>query len=719
MTEKFSRILWLSLLALILVLGYLWVTFFPKEPGTRTSSNSTALPEVYKLSLGHDHVTSSPHHQAALKFAELVETRSNGRVQITVYPRQQLGTGHQMVEQLREGSLPIALLPTARLTGIAPIMQYIDLPFLFPSREDAYELLAGEIGKLLFDKLEPLGIIGCAFWDSGFKQLTANKLIRTPADYEGLKVRVMKSPIIRAQFEAYGAQAIPIDFQQLYQALKDGVVDAQENPLIGIAEMKLYQVQSHLTLSNHAYLTYLFMCSKKALEQLPEDIRALIIATAKEVTLYERQLLRAMEKGYLEAITDAGIEIHTLTEVERQAFQQSTHHIRKEFRERINREIIDRTETLLTLKHGPGEDLAIGLNADLSLSAAMIGVAIKRGMELAVAELNEAGGVLGRKLRIITLDHAGISARGIANVNKLATINNLVAIMGGLHSSIGLAELPAIHEHNLIYLSPFANATELVENGYQPNYVFRASPSTEETCKFLVDEALKKSTQLALLLENNEWGRSNHKYMQQRLSNYGLSPAIVEWMNVEQKDISAQIAAIIDNKPGAILLAVNPSASVTAVKNLTASNPDIPVFSQMGVASFAFWQKTRKELEKLELHFNQTFTFLSKQNTQARKLAKQYSKAYGSDASQHGIQVPMAVAQAYDLIHLLALAIDKAQTLERSAIRNSLETLESYQGLIKNYHPPFTPLRHDALSKEDIFLARFDRQGNIVPVVNR
>ena len=216
-----NRVLWIVLVLLIsvFILSGIWsFIIWQKEPTTHTFQTSPQA-DIYKLSFGHDHTTSSPHHQAALKFAELVEARSKGRVEIEIFPNQQLGTGHQMVEQVREGTLPIALLPAARLTGIAPAMQYIDLPFLFPNRQDAYEMLEGEIGEKLLAQLEPFGLIGCAFWESGFKQLTANKSIRQPADYKGLKVRVMKSPIIRDQFESYGAQALPIDFHQLHHAV--------------------------------------------------------------------------------------------------------------------------------------------------------------------------------------------------------------------------------------------------------------------------------------------------------------------------------------------------------------------------------------------------------------------------------------------------------------------------------------------------------------------
>ncbi len=714
MRNRTSWIVLFLLISTIVLIVTLFFTGKQDKPSYQTSQTSPQ-PEIYKLSFGHDHTTSSPHHQAVLKFAELVEARSKGRVKIEIFPNQELGTGHQMIEQLREGVLPIALLPAARLTGIIPAMQYIDMPFVFSNREDAYELLEGEIGKKLYAQLEPFGLIGLAFWDSGFKQFTANRQIRQPDDYKGLKVRIMKSPIIREQFESYGAQAIPIDFHQLHQALKDGVVDAQENPLIGISEMKLYEVQPHLTISNHAYLAYIFLCSKKVMDDLPEDVLELIATTASEVTLYERQLLQEKEQEYLEIIKNAGVVIYSLSEPERLAFREATSHLRKKYRDEIGREIVDRTEELLTLKYGPGDDVVIGIDADLSLGTAIFGKAIKRGMELAVKEINGQGGVLGRKIRIVSFDHKGISARGIANIEQLAGVPNLVAVVGGLHSPVALAELEAIHSNKVIYLGPYANATQLVENGYQPNYVFRVSPPDKYAVEYMIDEALKLSDRVGLVLDNSAWGRSNQKVMTNILAKKGLTPAAVEWIGHGENEITGQLTGIINGNAGVIVLAVNPGGSMALVKGMAVRGISIPIISHWGLGATSYWREFQKEMKNTDLQFLQSFSFLDSRNKRAKDFAMRYLQEYGIDKPEH-IPVPSATAQAYDLVHLLAMAIRKAGSLQRPAIRDSMEKLEPYQGLIKEYKLPFTAERHDALSKEDIFMARFDQQGTITPV---
>lgn len=157
---------------------------------------------------------------------------SSGRIEIKVYPDQRLGNDHEMIDAAQKGEIDIILPPTAKLSSVVPALQFVDLPFSCEQKKDLYEILDGEIGQQLLEKLVEFDLVGAAFWESGFKQFTANKLIRSPDDFRGLKIRTMKNSILMDQFKAFGAQPVPIDFHQTYTALKNGVVDGQENPLV-------------------------------------------------------------------------------------------------------------------------------------------------------------------------------------------------------------------------------------------------------------------------------------------------------------------------------------------------------------------------------------------------------------------------------------------------------------------------------------------------------
>ena len=190
------------------------------------------------VKLGHDQPESSTHHQAALKWKELVEARTNGKVRVQIFPSSMLGSGVQTVEQLQAGAIEAASLPTAWVAPLAPSLQVLDLPFLFPNRDVAHRVIDGPVGAAILEPLQKVNIVGVGFWESGFKQFTGNFPIRTPADYQGHKIRTMPAQVIQEQFKAFGAIPTTIAFGELYSALQQKVVDGQENPIVTIAAMR-------------------------------------------------------------------------------------------------------------------------------------------------------------------------------------------------------------------------------------------------------------------------------------------------------------------------------------------------------------------------------------------------------------------------------------------------------------------------------------------------
>jgi len=213
-------------------------------------------------------------------------------------------------------------LPSSNFAGFDMRISIPDLPFLFSSPEKCHEILDGKIGNELLDVLKNHKMIGAAWWESGFKCFTANFPIRHPDDFIGEKIRVMPSPILLAQFEAYGANAIPIDFHELYNALQQGVVDGEENPITTIYNMKFYEVQDYITLSNHGFLGYIVAFSKDWIEKLPEEYQNIILNAAREVAPTQRaEVAKLAEEKYLPEIIAFGAKIIELTEDQREAFK--------------------------------------------------------------------------------------------------------------------------------------------------------------------------------------------------------------------------------------------------------------------------------------------------------------------------------------------------------------------------------------------------------------
>jgi C4-dicarboxylate-binding protein DctP len=253
-----------------------------------------------------------------------------------------LGSGVQTVEQVQAGAIEAACLPTAWVAPIAPSVQVLDLPFLFPSREVAYRVIDGPVGAAILEPLQKVNIVGVGFWESGFKQFTGNFPIRTPADYQGHKIRTMPAQVIQEQFKSFGAIPTTIAFGELYSALQQKVVDGQENPIVTISAMRFFEVQKYLTLSNHGFIAYVFMMNKPFLDKLPADQRDIVLQAAREAALFQRSLLQEAEAADLEQFKKAGIEISTLTPGERAEFEKASKPVYDWYASKFGTAMLDR-----------------------------------------------------------------------------------------------------------------------------------------------------------------------------------------------------------------------------------------------------------------------------------------------------------------------------------------------------------------------------------------
>lgn len=293
------------------------------------------------IKVGHDQPDRSTHHQAALKWKELVEARTNGQVQVRLFPAMTLGSGTQMVEQVQAGALEVAILPTGWVAPLAPSVQILDLPFLFPSREVLYKVIDGPTGQEILKPLNKVNIEGVTFWESGFKQFTGNFPIREPKDYSGTKIRTMPAQVIQEQFKAFGATPVTVDFKELYSALQQKVVDGQENPIATIALMRFYEVQKYLTLSDHGFIAYVFMFNKPFLDKQPANIRAILVDSAREAGRFQREIIVKSEAEHLETFRKAGIEISRLTPEQRARFEQASRPVYDWYTQKYGSETLD------------------------------------------------------------------------------------------------------------------------------------------------------------------------------------------------------------------------------------------------------------------------------------------------------------------------------------------------------------------------------------------
>jgi len=367
--------------------------------------------------------------------------------------------------------------------------------------------------------------------------------------------------------------------------------------------------------------------------------------------------------------------------------------------------------------------IQVGLDADLSSGSARSGESIRRGVLLAMEEINQQGGVLGRPLQLIAKDHRGNPSRGIDNIEAFSQMDDVVAVMGGLHTPVAMKELKTVHNNQIPFLVPWAAGTPVIANGYTPNYAFRVSVRDQYAGEFLVKQATRQGHQkIGLLLERTGWGRSNQKAMTTALAKRELEPVAVEWFHWGDKAFLPILKGMQQAGAEAVLLVANAPEGKAVIRGVSEMPPTIrpKVFSHWGITGGDFFESVGGALSEVDLQFLQTYSFINPHNPdRAAALVEQYCQQFGCDNTTtpaRSIFAPVGTAHAYDLIHLLAMAIERAGTVERQAVRDALEQIPEYQGLVRNYKPPFTADHHDALSGVDFRLARYDESGAIVPV---
>lgn len=277
--------------------------------------------KVYACKVGTDEPEGTPKHEAQQRFVARVAELTNNEVKVTIYPGNQLGSSRELIEAAQIGSIQGVAVPTSTAAGFEPIISIFDLPFLFPSRDVAYKVIEGEAGDAVLATMEQHGLVATSFYGTGWKQLTGNFKIEGPESFKGKKIRVMENPILIAQFQALGANAIPINFGELYNALQQNVVDGQENPLVTCHEMKFYEVQKYMAISDHAYLPNIFAFNKDWYYSLPEEYQKAIVTAGKEMEAWLSETVKKREfDEFLPTMEKFGLEISEFSPETRAAF---------------------------------------------------------------------------------------------------------------------------------------------------------------------------------------------------------------------------------------------------------------------------------------------------------------------------------------------------------------------------------------------------------------
>jgi branched-chain amino acid transport system substrate-binding protein len=362
----------------------------------------------------------------------------------------------------------------------------------------------------------------------------------------------------------------------------------------------------------------------------------------------------------------------------------------------------------------------VGLDAEFGLIDSTSAQAIERGILIAIDEINAAGGVLdGRPLELRTTDNRSVTARGIANVEALAGIPELVAIFVGRFSPVVLEVIPTIHREKVILLDPWAAAEGIIRNGYVPNYAFRLSLRDSVALPMLMRHARARGVRkVGLLVPNTSWGRSSMDAVQAYSRTQGKPDVVaVEWFQWGDQTMIHRYKTLRAAGAEAIVFVANDAEAAFLVEEMAHLPPDelVPLICHWGVTGGRFAELVGDAFERVDITVIQTFSF-DNPGPLGERVLDAAERLFGVTRAKD-IDSPVGLAQAYDLTHILARAIELAGTTDRAVVRDALEEVRDHQGLVRYYERPFAPDNHEALGPEDAFMARYGPDGTLHRVV--
>lgn len=311
--------------------------------GDKKSDNSPkqATPTaVTTIKVGHVLAPDHPYTIALKRFAEIVDKKTAGKLKVNVFHSSQLGNERDMIEALQLGTQQMALVSTAPLAGFTKQFLVLDLPFIFNDYKGAYKVLDGEIGQNLLKTLESQGIVGLTYWENGFRHVTNSKRpIQKPEDLASLKIRLMENPIHMDTFKAMGANPLPMAFGELFTALQQKTIDAQENPVTIIWTSRFYEVQKYCSLTGHFYAAAPLLVSKKFMDGLPADQQKALKEAAVEAREYERELLAQQNKDFISKLKEKKMEV---IEVDKGPFKEAVKKVWAQYEATIGKDLIQK-----------------------------------------------------------------------------------------------------------------------------------------------------------------------------------------------------------------------------------------------------------------------------------------------------------------------------------------------------------------------------------------
>ncbi|QTC40382.1 DctP family TRAP transporter solute-binding subunit [Bacillus sp. V3] len=308
------------------------------------TSDDAGGDKTYTIRIAHLVPEEQSSHVAAVTFKEKLEKESDGRLKVELYPNGQLyGSDREAIEAVQLGNIEMTIPAVAPLASFNEKFMVFDLPFLFNNNEAAYRALDGELGQELMKDLEKNDIKGLVFGENGFRHMSNNKgPIESPEDVAGLKFRTLENPLHTDTFKAFGANASPFAFGELYTALQQGTYDAMECPVSLYYTNKFYEVQDYLSMTGHVYAATALLMNNDFYNDLPEDLQNLITEASEEYREEQRELAQKQDVEFLNKLKENGMKVNELTDEQRDKFREAASSVYDKYVDRIGQDLVDK-----------------------------------------------------------------------------------------------------------------------------------------------------------------------------------------------------------------------------------------------------------------------------------------------------------------------------------------------------------------------------------------
>lgn len=677
------------------------------------------------LHMGHDTPREGLMRQAVDRFVLDVKHRSHGTVVIDLGGNENRNRENNLIHLAQQDKLDIILLPISTLGEQLPPFRIIDFPFYFSGPKGHHQLIDGPLGGRLLQQLNTLDLVGISFWEEGFRQIIASRKIEKLVDLETMRFSAVPGMFSAKMFSGKGVTLVDGAVGSMGENIPSEKVDGWETLLTQSVVDRLKGHPYQVNLSYHSWQGMVLAMGGASYQRIPVEAQEIIKASAHELLQWTRHKSGQLEQKMEYALSEAGQALQRIPRpIRTTEWTTKARKLSLGYEEILGPGLlapIEEMELQLSREKLQTDDLIIGVDADFSRSHDPTAMAIKRGVKLAIDAINEGGGIQGKSIQMVATDNRGSVSLGSNNIKRLGQQWGAVAVVAGGTDPIVADQIPIAKSQKMLMLIPHASSVGWMRIGGttedETRHVFRIAANEYQADMHLFEELAKTPGTCALMLENTQNGRQARTILVGHFSDRGLKKPMIIWFNKGQTVFLDSLHKMQQAGITTIFLESDPEEAQQIRTAMATISFNARILSSHGEAGDKPSAMENREGNPGDYSFLQTYSFAIHGNRTAvgDTLRKRYWNLFDGPVPEH---IPDAgtTAQAYDLVLLLAQALQGSNTHETVNLETAMERLGTYHGAIKDYILPFSRIRHEGLVPADLTMVQFNADGMLVPL---